>query len=75
MGIELSKPAAPTMHEKAVFERLRDLQLEEGYVQVDSDNEKGAVGLLAREAEGLPVQVLESWQASILKDPKNRYRH
>jgi bleomycin hydrolase len=69
-----AQPSKPTLHEKAVIERLRSLQLQEDdeYVEISSDAEKGAIGPLTREAEGLPVHVLESWQSAILKDPKNK---
>ncbi|KAH6894158.1 peptidase C1B, bleomycin hydrolase [Thelonectria olida] len=72
MGADQSKLVEPTMHEKAVLERLRTLQMEDDYVEVTSDSEKATVGSLMREAEGLPVPVLQSWQTDILKDPKNK---
>lgn len=59
------------MHEKAVIERLRSLQVQDDFVEVTSDSEK-SLGPLVREAQGLPVHVLESWQADFLKDPKNK---
>ncbi|KAF4993842.1 hypothetical protein FDECE_13295 [Fusarium decemcellulare] len=73
MGAQGSKPTEPTPHEKAVLERIRSLQVhDEDYVQVSSDTEKSSPGPLIREAEGLPIHTLESWQAAILKDPKNK---
>ena len=72
MGAQPSKPAEATIHEKAVIERLRSLQVEDDYVEVNSDAEKAVLGPLMREAEGLPVHVLEAWQDTILKDPKNK---
>ncbi|KAK7420640.1 bleomycin hydrolase [Neonectria punicea] len=72
MGAQASKSAEPTLHEKAVLERLRSLQLQDDYVEVSGDAEKGSVGPLLRKAEGLPVHVLESWQSAFLKDPKNK---
>ncbi|KAH7019182.1 peptidase C1B, bleomycin hydrolase [Ilyonectria destructans] len=71
MGGQPSKPVEPTMHEKAVIERLRSLQVQDDFVEVASDSEK-SLGPLVREAQGLPVHVLESWQADFLKDPKNK---
>ncbi|CAM1502240.1 Fc.00g042240.m01.CDS01 [Cosmosporella sp. VM-42] len=72
MGGQPSKPAEATIHEKAVIERLRSLQVEDDYVEVSSDVEKTALGPLMREAEGLPIYVLQAWQDTILKDPKNK---
>jgi hypothetical protein len=60
-----------SLHEKAVVERLRDVQLEDDYVEVERSNEKGDVRL-HREPEGLPLTLVESWQKTILGDPKNR---
>lgn len=73
MGAQQSK-AEPTLHEKAVIERLQDLQVQDqdDYVEVTGDAEKAPIGPLIRDAEGLPVHVLESWQAAIIKDPKNK---
>jgi bleomycin hydrolase len=69
-----AQPSKPTLHEKAVMERLRSLQLQEDdeYVEITGDAEKRVVGPLTREAQGLSVHVLESWQSAILKDPKNK---
>jgi bleomycin hydrolase len=72
MGADQSKLVEPTMHEKAVLERLRTLQIQDDYVQVTSDSEKTPLGPLVRDAEGLPVPVLQSWQTDVLKDPKNK---
>lgn len=72
MGAEQSKQTPTTMHEKAVLERLRTLQVhDDDYVEITSDK-KAALGPLVREAEGLPVPVLQLWQTDVLKDPKNR---
>lgn len=72
MGGQTSKPSEPTTHEKAVIERLRSLHLEDDYVEVTGDVEKGTLAPLMRPAEDLPIHVLESWRESILKDPKNK---
>lgn len=71
MGAQSSKP---TLNEKAVLDRLHSLQLQDDdeYVEISSDSEKAPLGPLVRDAQGLSVHVLESWQASILKDPKNK---
>lgn len=71
MGGQASKPGETTIHEKAVLERLQNLQVEDDYVQVSGDAEK-TIGPLIREAQGLPLHVLEAWQERILKDPKNK---
>lgn len=71
MGSQASKPGETTIHEKAVLERLQSLQVEDDYVQVSGDAEK-TIGPLIREAQGLPLHVLEAWQERILKDPKNK---
>jgi bleomycin hydrolase len=73
MGAQQSK-TEPTLHEKAVLERLQNLQVQDqdDYVEVISDAEKSSIGPLIRDAEGLPLHVLESWQAAIIKDPKNK---
>ncbi|KAF4968169.1 hypothetical protein FZEAL_10432 [Fusarium zealandicum] len=73
MGGQPSKATEPTLHEKAILERIRSLQVQDDdYVEVSSDVEKTSLGPLVRESEGLPLHVLESWQAAILKDPKNK---
>ncbi|KAG8671616.1 bleomycin hydrolase [Fusarium poae] len=71
MGAQSSKP---TLHEKAVLDRLLSLQIQddEEFVEISSDPEKALMGSLVRDAQGLSVHVLQSWQASILKDPKNK---
>ncbi|KAH7175525.1 peptidase C1B, bleomycin hydrolase [Dactylonectria macrodidyma] len=71
MGGQPSKPVEPTSHEKAVVERLRSLQMQDGH-EVNGDAEKASFGPLVREAKGLPINVLQSWQADFLKDPKNK---
>lgn len=73
MGAQQSK-TEPTLHEKAVLERLQNLQVQDqdDYVEVTSGAEKASLGPLIRDAEGLPLHVLESWQAAIIKDPKNK---
>lgn len=71
MGGQASKPSGMSLHEKAVVDRLRDVQLEDDYVEVDASAEKGGARI-HREAEGLPLTLVESWQKSILNDPKNR---
>ncbi|KAM0812989.1 putative Peptidase C1-like family protein [Seiridium cardinale] len=63
------------LHEKAVLERLRSFEMsdeaaEEDFVHVD--DEKSSDARLSRQAEGLPVQLLSSWQSRALRDPKNR---
>lgn len=76
MGGQPSKPVEPSAHEKVVIQRLRDLQVHDdhvpGYVEVEYAAEKDAALKRYREAEGLPVKVLESWQTDILKNPKNK---
>jgi bleomycin hydrolase len=78
MGGQPSKPLASTSSEKAIAQRLRTLQVEDdldsSYVEVGSagNAEKQLSQRLHREAEGLPVDVLESWKANILKNPKNK---
>lgn len=72
MGGQPSKTGETTIHEKAVIERLRTLHMDEDYVEVSSGAEKSSIGPLIRDAEGLPVHVLESWQQAILSDPKNK---
>ncbi|KAK0390830.1 hypothetical protein NLU13_0333 [Sarocladium strictum] len=71
MGGQPSKPSAMSLHEKAVVDRLREVQLDDDFVEVEASNEKGSVRL-HRQAEGLPLAVVESWQRTILNDPKNR---
>ncbi|KAF7537724.1 hypothetical protein G7Z17_g12791 [Cylindrodendrum hubeiense] len=72
MGGQPSKPIESNMHEKAVIERLRSLQVQDDCVEATGNNEKASFGPLVREAQGLPIHVLESWQADFLKDPKNK---
>ncbi|KAK3365160.1 peptidase C1B, bleomycin hydrolase [Lasiosphaeria ovina] len=84
MGSYLSKLPAEgvTMHEKAVLQRLRSLQLEdnsaeEGYVYVDDSKlEKGekAAKAISKSRRPEPISVVraEEWQDALLRDPKNR---
>ncbi|KAM0356102.1 hypothetical protein ACHAPU_000496 [Fusarium lateritium] len=69
-----AQPSKPTLHEKAVLEILQNLQVQddEEYVEISSSAEKTSLGPLVRDAQGLSVHVLESWQAAVLKDPKNK---
>lgn len=74
------------MHEKAVIDRLRAMQLEnressdEGYVLVGNGkptetlNEKALGALkLARQPGNISVSQMQQWQSHLLQDPKNRY--
>ena len=79
MGSEQSKTTPEvTMHEKAVLQRLRAMQLEnkgDDYVLVDGDNnEKRSAGAasVVRQAEDLSVDLMQDWQKRLLDDPKNR---
>ncbi|KAI1843657.1 hypothetical protein JX266_010103 [Neoarthrinium moseri] len=61
--------------ETAMHERLRSFQMsdespEDDFVHVQ--DEKRPDVRLSREAEGLPVQLMSSWQSRLLEDPKNR---
>ncbi|EOO01655.1 putative bleomycin hydrolase protein [Phaeoacremonium minimum UCRPA7] len=80
---KLSPEAA--MHEKAVIDRLRAMQLEnressdEGYVLVSNGkptetlNEKALGALkLARQPGNISVSQMQQWQSHLLQDPKNR---
>ncbi|KAH6647087.1 peptidase C1-like family protein [Truncatella angustata] len=84
MGAYQSKltPEA-ALHEKAVLERLRSFAMdddiaedvaedvaEDDFIHV-ADEKVGRVHL-SRQAEGLPVQLLSSWQSKVLQDSKNR---
>lgn len=65
MGGQPSKASgALTVHEKVVVDRLREVQLEDDYVDVAASAEKGELRL-HREPEGLPLSLVESWQANI----------
>lgn len=73
MGGQPSKTVGFSTHEKAVIERLRDARLsDDDYVEVDPNAEKNALERGARNPEELSLSLVESWQTSILKDPKNR---
>ena len=84
MGAQQSKsvPITPEagMHEKAVLERLRSLRVDadddaDDYVHVGDEKNAAATiydAVSDREPEGLAVEVLESWQSKLLRDPKNR---
>ncbi|KAH7358210.1 peptidase C1-like family protein [Plectosphaerella cucumerina] len=69
MGAQTSKPEVTS--DKELLQRLGELQVRNDDKRHDSANEKRGL-MIRREAEGLPVQVLQSWQSSFLKDPKNR---
>lgn len=72
MGGQPSKTELTAAHEKAVLNRLRDMRMEDDEVDTGYADEKSNAGQLFREAQGLPVHVLESWQSVILSDPKNK---
>ena len=74
MGNQASKTAEAVVLEKAVLDRLRTLQVEDDLVEVNRDacSDKQDAWRLYRQPEGLPVQVLKSWQSTVLNDPKNR---
>lgn len=77
MGAGQSNPAGLTPNEKIVVERLCKMQVEDddGYVEVSNEktgDEKVVYGPVARQAEGLRLEVLENWKSNILNDPKNR---
>lgn len=73
MGAQPSKTLDVSMSEKAVMDRLRNVQLDdEDYVEVDSGSEKRGLGGADRSPEGLSLSLVTSWQTSILDDPKNR---
>lgn len=77
MGSYQSKVSSETaLHEKAVLERLRSYHINEDVTEDDFVHVGGekAVrdGRLVRSPEGLPVELLSSWQSKVLKDPKNR---
>lgn len=56
------------MPEKAAVDGLAKLRIDENDMErVEKD------ARLVREPEGLPVQLTESWQSSLLSDPKNKY--
>ena len=69
-----AQPSKPTLHEKAVFECLHNLQMQddEEFIEISNNAEKPPLEPLIRDAQGLSIDVLESWQASVLKDPKNK---
>lgn len=62
------------MHKKAVFDRVRELDLEEDYVQVPSEKqlEEGAA-LIARVPTSLDPTTVNAFISGILSNPKNRY--
>ncbi|CAI6080441.1 unnamed protein product [Clonostachys chloroleuca] len=71
MGSQQSTPSSP--HEKAVLEHLGNMQIEDrDNGPAGHDAEKAAFSQLSRRAEGLSIEVLQSWQNKALKDPKNR---
>lgn len=78
MGSYQSKVSPETAwHEKAVLERLRsshidDDMTEDDFIHVGGGEKAGRDGRLVRSPEGLPVELLSSWQSKVLKDPKNR---
>lgn len=77
MGSQPSKTAVDATSEKALLERLRRFQVNDGEFAsstgeaAGAENEKTAVTLL-REPEGLPVHLTQSWQSRFLSDPKNK---
>lgn len=86
MGNTQSKvPAHVAARDKALLERLRSMQLEkkdtsdDDYVHVqhfekDSDPAtEGMTDLKTRLPKGLSISDAQKWQASLLRDPKNRY--
>lgn len=77
MGSYPSKVSPETvLHEKAVLERLRSYHMsddvpEDDFVHV-GDEKASRDGRLLRSPEGLPVELMSSWQNKVLEDPKNR---
>jgi bleomycin hydrolase len=67
MGGQPSRMQLASAHEKAVVDRLHDLSMED-----EEFDEKTLDGHALRNAEGLPINVLKSWQSDILSDPKNK---
>ena len=77
MGAGPSTPATPeaVAHEKAVFDRIRTLTLDEDeFVDVEAyaENEKGDYAFLNHSAAELPLEAVASWPGLLLQDPKNR---
>lgn len=70
MGAQSSKSAPDT----ALLQRVEKLQIcaeEDERTEDPAQNEKQHP-LADREPGGLSVQLMESWQSSFLKEPKNR---
>lgn len=86
MGSYQSKQSPEgAMHEKAVIERLRAIQLEnkdsseEGYVLVNDGKQPGSLNekamgamKLSRQPGNVSVSQMQQWQSHLLEDPKNR---
>ncbi|KAI1080181.1 peptidase C1B, bleomycin hydrolase [Whalleya microplaca] len=76
MGAQQSKTSPEIlMHEKAVLERLRSLQLEveseDDFVHVDG--EKALVDdTITRTPEKLEIELTRAWRSRLLANPKNR---
>ncbi|KAF4124715.1 hypothetical protein GMORB2_5381 [Geosmithia morbida] len=69
-GQQQSKPIVASEHEKARMRAMRAQEDEYEYIEVG--DEKDGRLVTERQAQGLPVSVLETWKTNVLKDPKNR---
>lgn len=80
MGSQQSKPVTYTDEKiQLITERLKALPtsspdyMDDDYVQVSKANEKNCTGLKAyRESTSMSVSVVERWQETLLREPKNR---
>lgn len=80
-----SNQSTPNDAQRAITDRLRNLELQEkeqatnsdGFVEVDHSGPDGtldekALGVLRLSSTTLDVAQLENWQSKLLQDPKNR---
>lgn len=75
MGNQPSKESnALTHHEKAVLDRVKDLKIEEDYVEIsDEKQHHKTIALSHRTPESLNPIFVNGFIRQVLDDPKNRY--
>ncbi len=74
MGGQPSKPSHPlSQHEKAVIDRVKELRVDEDYVEVPSEKtDRGTAQLHPRTPQGVDPTASNEFILQVLNDPKNR---
>lgn len=75
MGGQPSKPLHQlSQHEKAAIDRVRELRIDEDYIEVSSEKQpRGGMQFESRAPQGLNPISLNAFIRQVLDDPKNRW--